>query len=172
MAGVGFVRRTRDGREVHRAVELRRPMFRRFTLPMMGALLLLVSGTASTQTTYGLIEGSITDATGGALHGATVTVTQPTTGFVRTIVTNELGLYRALNLHPAEYDVTVELSGFATVTRRSVKIDIGQAVALNFVMAGGQARRGSEGRAATGRHCGDPGDQQHDRQCGASTSCR
>jgi hypothetical protein len=74
--------------------------------------------TASTQTTYGLIEGSITDATGGALSGATVTVTQPQTGFVRTTVTNERGLYRALNLNPAEYDVTVELRGFAKTTRR------------------------------------------------------
>ena len=39
-----------------------------------------------------------------------------------------------LNLNPAEYDVTVELSGFATVTRGSVKIDVGQAVALNVGM--------------------------------------
>jgi hypothetical protein len=109
-------------------------MVRHFTLSMVGALLLVVSGTASTQTTYGLIEGSITDATGGALSGATVTVTQPKTGFVRTIVTNELGLYRALNLNPAEYDVTVELSGFAKVTRQSVKVDVGQAVAVNLAM--------------------------------------
>ena len=104
---------------------------------MIGALLLLLCGlcgTASTQTTYGLIEGRITDATGGALPGATITVTQPTTGFVRTVVTNELGLYRVLNLNPAEYDVTVEMTGFAKVTYGSVKIDVGQAVALNVGM--------------------------------------
>ena len=78
-------------------------MIRCFTLPMIGTLMLLVSGTASTQTTYGLIGGSITDTVGGALAGATVTVTQRTTGFVRTVETNELGLYRALNLNPGEY---------------------------------------------------------------------
>jgi outer membrane receptor protein involved in Fe transport len=104
------------------------------TLPMTGALLLLIAGAASTQTTYGLIEGSITDVTGAVLSGATVTLTQPATGFVRTVETNELGLYRALNLNPAEYDLTVERSGFTTLTRRSVKIDVGQAVALNLVM--------------------------------------
>jgi hypothetical protein len=99
-----------------------------FTLPPIWALplLLLVCGAASGQTTYGLIEGSVTDAT--------VTVTEPKTGFVRTVVTNELGLYRALNLHQAEFDVTVELRGFATATRRAVKIDVGQAVALNVAL--------------------------------------
>jgi hypothetical protein len=96
-------------------------------LPLIGAVL-LVCATATTQTTFGLTDGSITDATGGTLPGATVTVTQPQIGFVRTIVTNELGLYRALNLNPAEYDVTVALRGFANVTRRSIKVDIGQAV--------------------------------------------
>ncbi len=121
-------------------------------------------GTASAQTTYGLIEGRITDATGGALPGATITVTQPTTGFVRTVVSNELGLYRVLNLHPAEYDVTVELSGFATVTCGSVKIDVGQAVALNVGMevaslAVAHGRRSADAN----RQRGDPGDQQHDR---------
>ena len=100
-------------------------------------LLLLLGGlcdTSSAQTTFGLIEGRITDATGGALPGATITVAQPTTGFVRAVVTNELGLYRVLNLNPAEYDVTVELSGFAKVTSGAVKVDVGQAVALNVGM--------------------------------------
>src|SRR5882672_11279912 len=97
-------------------------------------LALFGGGQASAQTTYGIIEGSITDATGGALSGVTVTVTQPNTGFVRTVVTDERGLYRVLNLNPTEYDVAVELKGFATVTRRAVKIDVGQAVALNLPM--------------------------------------
>ena len=105
---------------------------------MSGALLLLLCGTASAQTTYGLIEGRITDATGGALPGATITVTQPLTGFVRTVVTNELGLYRVLYLSPAEYDVTVERSGFAKMTSALVKIDVGQAVALNLAMEVGK----------------------------------
>ena len=83
---------------------------------MSGALLLILCGTASAQTTYGLIEGRITDATRGALPGATITVTQPATGLVRTVVSNELGLYRVLYLSPAEYDVTVERSGSGTVT--------------------------------------------------------
>src|SRR5688572_12603770 len=109
----------------------------RLNVSIIGACLLLLSrlcGPASTQTTYGLIEGRITDATGGTLSGASITVSQPTTGFVRMVETNRLGLYRVLYLSPAEYDVTVELSGFAEVTRGSVRVDVGQAVALNVRM--------------------------------------
>jgi len=113
-------------------------------MPTTGATLLLFSVTASAQTTYGLIEGRITDATGAALRGATVTVTQLATGFVRTVETNELGLYRALNLNPADYDVTVERGGFAKTTRRAIRIDVGQAVVLNVVMEVGALTTGIE----------------------------
>ena len=106
---------------------------------MSGVLLLLLCGTVSAQSTYGLIEGRIIDATGGVLPGATISVRQPTTGFVRTVVTNELGLYRVLNLYPAEYDVTVEMTGFAKVTCGPVRIDVGQAVVLNVGMEVGNA---------------------------------
>src|SRR5262245_30658243 len=107
----------------------------RFRLLTSGAaLLLLVCATASAQTTYGLVEGRIVDATGAAISGATVTVAQPATGFVRIAMSNERGLYRVLNLHPGEYEVTVERSGFATVAYESLKIDVGQAVTVNVGM--------------------------------------
>jgi len=101
---------------------------------MSAAALLLLCGTTLAQTTYGLIQGRITDASGAALPGATVTVAQLATGFVRTVETNELGLYRALNLNPADYDLTVERNGFTKVTRRSVRIDVGESVVLNIAM--------------------------------------
>src|SRR5687767_6461206 len=109
-------------------------VIRRLDVAMIGALLLLLGGSAFAQTTFGLLEGRITDASGGALPGATITVTQPTTGFVRTVVADVLGLYRVQYLNPSHYDVTVERSGFAKVTYQSVKIDIGQAVAFNVRM--------------------------------------
>jgi hypothetical protein len=110
------------------------PLRAQLGVAMSGVVLLLVCGGASAQSTFGLIEGKVTDATGGAVSGATVTVTNPSTGLVRAVVANELGLYRVLNLNPAEYHVTVEMSRFATVTYESVKVDVGQAVALNIEM--------------------------------------
>jgi RNA polymerase sigma factor (sigma-70 family) len=104
------------------------------SVPMIGALVILLISTASAQTTYGRIEGRITDATGGVLQGAAVTVIQPATRFVRTVVTNELGLYRVQNLSPGEYDVAAELGGFVKATRSWVRIDVGQTIALNIGM--------------------------------------
>jgi outer membrane receptor protein involved in Fe transport len=107
---------------------------RRFGLSAGCAALTVLCGTASAQTTYGLIEGRITDAAGGVLPGATITITQPATGFARTVASNELGLYRMLYVSPAEYTLTVERSGFARVTRGLVKVDVGQTVTLNVTM--------------------------------------
>jgi hypothetical protein len=106
----------------------------RVRVSMSAAVMLLLCRMAFTQTTYGLIEGRITDATGAALSGAAVTVTQPATGFVRMVASNELGLYRVLNLNPADYDVTVQRNGFAKATRRSVRIDVGAALVLDVSM--------------------------------------
>src|SRR5215470_8684163 len=101
---------------------------------MTGAFLLFVCCAAFAQTTYGLIEGRITDPTGAVLPRAAVTVRQSTTGFVRTVAANELGLYRVLNLSPGEYEVTVEIDGFAKATRGRVRIEVGQAVVLDVAM--------------------------------------
>jgi Carboxypeptidase regulatory-like domain len=115
-----------------------RRLIGRLLASISGAFLILLCGTSSGQTTYGLVEGRITDGTGGSLPGATITTTQPTTGFARTVVSNELGLYRVLNLHPGAYDMTVVMTGFAPVTRRSVRIGAGQAVVLNVGMEVGR----------------------------------
>jgi hypothetical protein len=60
------------------------------------------------------------DETGGALPGATVTVTGLANGATRTTVTSEAGRYQVAGLQPAGYSVKVDLQGFATVVRSSV----------------------------------------------------
>src|SRR5205807_53099 len=68
----------------------------------------------SAQGTTGSISGFVTDDTGGALPGATVTVRHIETDRKQAIVTDASGRYRAQQLAPGRYDVTVELSGFRT----------------------------------------------------------
>src|SRR5690606_10586100 len=64
---------------------------------LCGIVVILAGAASSAQTTYGRIEGRITDATGGALPGAVVTVTQPAIGVARSVVSDELGRYRVLS---------------------------------------------------------------------------
>jgi len=68
----------------------------------------------SAQGTTGSISGFVTDDTGGALPGATVTVRHVETDQKRALLTDSAGRYRAQQLVPGRYEVTVELQGFRT----------------------------------------------------------
>jgi len=70
------------------------------------------------------IIGVVSDAGGGLLPGATITVTSQQTGAARTTVSDENGRFTLTNLVPATYDVTVELSGFAA-SKTTVALGVG-----------------------------------------------
>src|SRR6476659_7495248 len=86
----------------------------------MLAIVWAAAGPVRAQIDTGGISGTVTDQTGGAMPGATVTVTSATTGQSRTTVTNELGRYQVSALQPSRYEVKVELQGFSTVRRPDV----------------------------------------------------
>src|SRR3954471_5251013 len=94
---------TKGGRAEHIAVA---PLYARWmtrlhsrvhALPLLLlAFLSFVSPAfAQSQAANGSIEGTVTDPSGGVLPGVVVTVTSTDTGAVRSVVTNESGLYRA-----------------------------------------------------------------------------
>ena len=59
------------------------------------------------------LTGTIVDAQGGALPGATVTVTEQATTAARTITTDKDGVFRISALPPGRYDVQITMSGFS-----------------------------------------------------------
>ncbi len=82
----------------------------------------------------GEITGTVTDASGGVLPKATINVVDTQTGLKRTATTNGTGQFRVVGLSPATYDVSAQMSGFATEIRRSVTVAIGQTVTSDFRM--------------------------------------
>lgn len=62
------------------------------------------------------VEGIVTDKTGGALPGTTVTATQVATNLTRTVVADKDGAYTITPLPVGDYRVQFELSGFKTAT--------------------------------------------------------
>ncbi len=77
------------------------------------------------------IGGTVTDDTGGALPGVTITVTNRANGVTVTAVTGAEGRYRVVELQPAPYEITAELSGFAP-QRRSLTLFVGTDATLDF----------------------------------------
>src|SRR3972149_7837732 len=72
----------------------------RAALVAVALVLIVVPGLASAQITRATISGTVRDSSGAVLPGATVTVTNPETNMVRTVVTDVLGYYRVPALEP------------------------------------------------------------------------
>ena len=90
---------------------------------------LLAGGLAHAQTAS--IAGTVTDASGAAVPGATVTVHNAATGADRSTETGAAGTYGLPNLTPGNYDISVEKTGFATAQFTGVVLTVAQQLALN-----------------------------------------
>jgi outer membrane receptor protein involved in Fe transport len=97
------------------AVRFRRSVL----LPWLIAFLCAIvsSSPAFGQIASSSLSGVITDDTGGALPGATVTITNRANGVTQTAVTGSEGRYRVVALQPALYEIVAELAGFGTAKR-------------------------------------------------------
>ena len=66
--------------------------------------------------------GAVTDTSGPAIAGATVTITNKQTGSTRTEKSGGDGRYLFGNAQPGTYDVKVEATGFRTVSQTDVSV--------------------------------------------------
>ena len=109
-------------------------------LHVLGATLivLLLSLTAFSQGSTGHIVGTITDANGGAVTGATVTILDVQRGTSRPLTTDESGAFNAPNLTPGEYKVRAEFRGFKTIERQNVALGVGQELRVDLTLQPGE----------------------------------
>ncbi|HVF68845.1 MAG TPA: carboxypeptidase regulatory-like domain-containing protein [Pyrinomonadaceae bacterium] len=112
-------------------------MLKRFVALVVCALALGAT-TASAQETTGSIVGHVTDTTGAAVTGATVTVTDTDKNVVvRTVTTGDEGEYAVTPLPVGNYSVTVEAPSFKKAVQTAVKVDVGQRRTADAVMEAG-----------------------------------
>jgi len=78
------------------------------------------------------LQGAITDSSGGALPGATVTARNLDTGVPRVAVTDDAGRFRMVALPAGAYDVHAELSGFQSAVRSSVRLPVGAEISVDL----------------------------------------
>jgi hypothetical protein len=76
-------------------------------------------------TNSGDISGTVTDNTGAAVPGATVTVLNVDTGVSKTLVTNDSGVYDTSSIVAGTYKITFAKMGFSTLVRPSITIIVG-----------------------------------------------
>src|ERR1700677_3058073 len=87
-------------------------------------ILFLGATTSQAQTFRGTILGTVTDSSGAALVGATVTVHNVDTGTDRITETTSDGGYLMPELPVGTYDVTISMKGFQKATTTSVMVTV------------------------------------------------
>jgi protocatechuate 3,4-dioxygenase beta subunit len=86
-----------------------------------------LSAAAIGQAVYGNIFGTVTDQSGAAVPGATVTITNLGTNVSVTTKTNSTGNYNQTRLVPGTYRVKVEAPGFKSAVIDTVVVNVDRA---------------------------------------------
>ena len=90
------------------------------------------------QTDRATLEGTVTDATGGVISGAKVSVTAVDTGLSYDRSTNSSGYFRFPGLAIGVYTATVSNSSFKTKTIGNIQLQVGQTRTLDVDLAVGE----------------------------------
>ncbi|HKX26411.1 MAG TPA: carboxypeptidase regulatory-like domain-containing protein, partial [Blastocatellia bacterium] len=111
-------------------------LVRRFILPTILCCIPLI---AAGQTFRGKVSGTITDAQGGAVSGAKITLTEMSSAAAFATESNSEGFYTILYLPPGRYRVRIEARGFQIKLIDNLEIRVGDQLPLDHQLNVGQA---------------------------------
>src|SRR5947209_5834289 len=100
------------------------------------------------QQVFGRIFGTITDATGGAVPNAKVTITDQNKGTTFEATSNESGNYDRGQLIPGTYTVSVEAPGFNKASAKDITVGVDNAARVDTTLQAGNVSQTVEVTAA------------------------
>jgi hypothetical protein len=120
--------------------------FRQFLCCAMGfamtAAILLAPDVVRAQVGLGSISGTVTDATGASISGATVTLLNTDRKeVVRTVQTSGTGFYTATSLPLGGYTVTVSAPNFGDQVFTGIVLHVGDALTINGTLKVGTVEK-------------------------------
>jgi outer membrane receptor protein involved in Fe transport len=80
------------------------------------------------------LNGTVTDPSGGAISGATITLRNPATDVSYTATSNASGYYAMANMQPGTYELKASFAGFANYTQTGIVLSVGQVATINLAM--------------------------------------
>lgn len=101
------------------------------------ALTLLAAGAGAAQGIRATVTGRVTDASGGVVAGARITIANTGTNESRLVEANEEGEYTLPQLSPGDYKMVVEKAGFKKVLQR-FSLETGQGARIDLVLTAGE----------------------------------
>src|SRR5260221_707943 len=99
------------------------------------SLLYVVGAGAQTSRIGASLHGTVTDGTGGVIPKVRITLRHTLTNQIRTVITDDQGLFRAEQLAVGIYEASVEQTHFAIYRHAGIQVSLGQTVYLNIVLA-------------------------------------
>src|SRR5258708_6202646 len=86
------------------------------------------------------IVGTVTDPSGSVIPNVTITVTQISTGQIRSLKANDAGQYVAPDLNIGNYTVRAEASGFKGAEKKDIVLNVNDRTRIDFVMQVGSVQ--------------------------------
>ena len=121
----------------------------RVVLPLICAMFMPALGLAQSSGGVAGISGVVKDPSGASVPNAKVDISSVSRGEIRTITTNDAGLFSAPALLPGTgYKVSVTAAGFAPYVASNLDLQVGQNLNLTVNMAVGQTTTSVEVNAA------------------------
>jgi carboxypeptidase family protein len=99
---------------------------------VIGVLLCVASSRAFAQQGTAEIGGKVTDTSGAILPGVAIVLTNEASGVFREVTSSSEGTFFASQLVPGRYKITAKLSGFRTVERSGLILQVGNTLTVNL----------------------------------------
>ena len=96
------------------------------------AILIFLPGMGLAQT--GQITGRISTENGAAVPGASLTITQTSTGIKHIVESNQVGYYVVPALMPGPYAITAHAPGYESMTRASLELHVEESLQVDFML--------------------------------------
>lgn len=106
-----------------------------FAIALMASAFLTVNILAQAGTSG--VRGTVVDQNGAAVPGATVTLSNPDTGFNRTTTTGDDGTYNFPGIQPATYRLEVTAANFKKLVNTNVRALVDSPLVLNVSLEAG-----------------------------------
>jgi hypothetical protein len=103
------------------------------TMMAVGLMLFTSAQGMFAQGTSGSVSGAVTDSTGAAIPGATVTLSNPLTGYSHVVTTDSAGAYQFTNVPFHNYNLEASATGFQK-TNKQVQISSGLPVTAGLTL--------------------------------------
>ena len=111
-------------------------------------LIILLSLCAFGQSNYAVLSGEVTDSQGHAIALASIELTSPATGWLRSVSSNAQGFYEVSGLQPGDYVLNISAPGF-TPERQDIRLEVAQKLALDLRLAVASRKETVEVRSTT-----------------------